>query len=87
MGSQERTISGEIELFYEWKESASGHYEKECSAKLLGGASGATVVLELKSSEIVFIGKNSGRKSMEERYEMPISKLIALLKSDGIKIS
>lgn len=83
MPKKHRGISGEIELYYDWEESASSHYEETSKAILKPSADGVGVVLEMSEEEFNVFKR---RDTRIERYYISTNKLIELFKTQGSKL-
>ncbi|MBB1368968.1 hypothetical protein H5154_21755 [Pseudoalteromonas sp. SR44-5] len=77
---ESRSVSGTMELDYEWEETSSGHIETESSITLSGN--GSNVVLKESNSTKNFIKSNESHSSSNE-YKISTSLLISLIKEHG----
>ncbi|MGP5119234.1 hypothetical protein ACTXJF_04070 [Psychrobacter alimentarius] len=79
---ERRSVSGSMELNYEWEETSSGHIETEYSVTLSGD--GSNVVLRESNSTKNFI-KSSESHSSNNEYKISVSSLISFIKENGYR--
>ncbi len=79
MKGELKEASGELELYYEWEESASSHREKKTRKVLFG--KGKNVELEITTSD-----QNAYKPSPDntcQRFSIPVDILIKFIQEKG----